>query len=258
MTQITRNLIAPDHDVLTAIAEFIQSKFPKVELDTQSDRVTAQRKVLWQKQEATFHVADNTLVASGNCQDSDNIVYKTLFAIESMIDDHGWDEAARTHGTKSVAKGHLLKGQVLDALEPAERIVVATHGFCEGKATVLTVTDKRILVISGEAIGWDTASQTIALDKVSSISEKAGLALGSIRISTSNSEIELEKVATNEAKAVVAAARRVIDQTTASSPAPETSSGVGVDDLTKLAELHAAGVLTDEEFAAAKAKALGL
>lgn len=258
MTQITRALVVPDPDVLTAITEFIQSKFPKVELDTQPGRVTARRKVLWQKQEAIFQVADSTLVASGNCQDSDNIVYKTLFAIESMIDDHGWEEAARTHGTKSVANGHLLKGKVLDALEPSERIVVATHGFCDGKATVLTVTDRRILVISGEAIGWDTASQTIALDKVSSISEKAGFALGSIRISTSNSEIELEKVATNEAKAVVAAARRVIEQMTASSPAPETSSGVGVDDLTKLAELHAAGVLTDEEFAAAKAKALGL
>lgn len=258
MTQITRGLIAPDHDVLTAIAQFVQSKFPKVELDTRADRVTARRKVLWQKQETTFHVNGGTLVASGNCQDSDKIVYKTLFAIESMIDDHGWDEAARTHGTKSVAKGHLLKGQVLDALEPSERIVVATHGYCDGKATVLAVTDRRILVFSGEAIGWDTASQSIALDKVSSISEKAGFALGSIRIATSNSEIELEKVTTDEAKAVVAAARRVIEQMTASSPASGASGGVGVDDLTKLAELHVAGVLTDEEFAAAKAKALGL
>lgn len=256
MTQITRGLIAPDHDVLTAIAEFIQSKFPKVELDTQVDCVTARRKVLWQKQEATFHVNGGTLVASGNCQDSDKIVYKTLFAIESMIDDHGWDEAARTHGIKSLAKGHLLKGQVLDALEPSERIVVATHGFRDGKATVLTVTDRRILVISGETLGWDTASQSISLDKVSSISEKTGWALGSIRISTSNDEIEVEKVATDEAKAVVSAARRALEQVSAPSSAPESSGSL--DDLQKLADLHAAGVLTDEEFAAAKAKALGL
>lgn len=37
---------------------------------------------------------------------------------------------------------------------------------------------------------------------------------------------------------------------------PVSSSGVG--DLTRLVELHAQGVLTDEEFAAAKARALGL
>lgn len=32
----------------------------------------------------------------------------------------------------------------------------------------------------------------------------------------------------------------------------------GTDELTNLAALHAAGVLTDDEFAAAKRKALGL
>ncbi len=46
------------------------------------------------------------------------------------------------------------------------------------------------------------------------------------------------------------------------SPAPETpggASGVSVaDEIRKLAELHAAGILDDEEFAAAKKKAVGL
>lgn len=43
-------------------------------------------------------------------------------------------------------------------------------------------------------------------------------------------------------------------QSTATAP----SDPSGVSDLAKLAELHAAGVLTDDEFTAAKAKALGL
>lgn len=38
----------------------------------------------------------------------------------------------------------------------------------------------------------------------------------------------------------------------------QPTSGNGLDDLTKLAELHASGVLTDKEFAAAKKKALGI
>ena len=256
MIQISRHLIAPDQDVLSAIAQFIQTKFPKYELDAQTDRVSARRKVLWQKQEATFQVTGGQLTVSGNCMETGTIVYKTLKAIDEMIDDHGLAESARTHGIRPVEKGDPLKNQVLDALEPTERIVVATQGRYDGKLAVLTVTDKRIMVISSDVIGPQGASKTIALDKVSSISEKTGLTLGSIRISTSNDEIEVEKVATDEAKAVVAAARRALEQISAPSSAPEPSGSL--DDLQKLADLHAAGVLTDEEFAAAKAKALGL
>jgi hypothetical protein len=45
-------------------------------------------------------------------------------------------------------------------------------------------------------------------------------------------------------------------------PAPASPAGSGVNDvllaqLTQLGELHGKGVLTDEEFAAAKAKLLG-
>ena len=40
-------------------------------------------------------------------------------------------------------------------------------------------------------------------------------------------------------------------------PAP-TSGDDQADEIQRLADLHASGVLTDEEFAAAKAKALGI
>jgi hypothetical protein len=40
-------------------------------------------------------------------------------------------------------------------------------------------------------------------------------------------------------------------------PAP-AEAGVDMAELQKLAELHTAGILSDEEFAAAKAKALGI
>lgn len=258
MATITRRTTAPDHEVLTAIANFVRTKAKKATVDVQGNTVAVRQKVLWQKQEAIFEVQDGMLTASGNCQDSDKVLYKTMEAIADMLDDHGWDEAARTHGTKSVAKGHLFKDRVLDELAPGERIIVATHGFHDDKPTILTVTDRRIIMISGEVLGWDTASQTIALDKVSSISEKAGFALGTIRISTSNDEIEVKNVAANEVKSVVSAARRALEQKSALSPAPATNGGSSVDELKNLAELHAAGVLTDEEFTAAKARILGI
>lgn len=55
---------------------------------------------------------------------------------------------------------------------------MATDGFRDGKQAILTVTERRILVISREFIGWDGASQTIDLDKISSISEKDRLCFG--------------------------------------------------------------------------------
>ncbi len=43
----------------------------------------------------------------------------------------------------------------------------------------------------------------------------------------------------------------------AAPPAAPASVGIDLDQLAKLGELHQAGVLTDDEFAAAKAKVLG-
>lgn len=50
-------------------------------------------------------------------------------------------------------------------------------------------------------------------------------------------------------------------QQAAAQPAPEAAAPASTDstaELKKLADLHASGVLTDEEFAAAKKKALGI
>jgi hypothetical protein len=48
------------------------------------------------------------------------------------------------------------------------------------------------------------------------------------------------------------------DATEAAPAAPPASGGDDLDQLQKLADLHAAGILTDEEFEAKKAQILGL
>jgi hypothetical protein len=45
--------------------------------------------------------------------------------------------------------------------------------------------------------------------------------------------------------------------TTYVAPAPATTGGE-IDELSRLAQMHASGVLTDDEFAAAKAQLLGI
>jgi hypothetical protein len=46
-------------------------------------------------------------------------------------------------------------------------------------------------------------------------------------------------------------------QAAAAPPAPAPSAGIDMEQLKQLGDLHASGVLSDEEFAAAKAKILG-
>ena len=53
-------------------------------------------------------------------------------------------------------------------------------------------------------------------------------------------------------------AEAAYDEPPAAAPAPaEPSASIDYDELEKLGKLHADGTLTDEEFAAAKAKILG-
>jgi membrane protease subunit (stomatin/prohibitin family) len=56
-------------------------------------------------------------------------------------------------------------------------------------------------------------------------------------------------------------AQEAQQQQAAAQPAPQAAAPASTDstaELKKLADLHAQGVLTDEEFAAAKKKALGI
>jgi len=67
-------------------------------------------------------------------------------------------------------------------------------------------------------------------------------------------EQQAEQQAAYDAGAAAAQQQAMAQQAPAAAPAEDDQMA----QLQKLAQLHSAGVLTDEEFAAAKAKALGL
>ena len=55
------------------------------------------------------------------------------------------------------------------------------------------------------------------------------------------------------------AQQQAYEQQAAAAPPPQAASGGSdLDELTKLAQLHEQGILTDEEFAAKKAQILGI
>ena len=259
MSQIIRQTAAPDGDVILAIADFARENFRKVDVDVEHPHsVAVRKKVLWQNQEALFEAQNGVLTATGNCQDSDRVVMRVLENIANLLEDHGWNEA--TAHVKSLQKKPHIRNQVLAELVEGERVLAATTGFKDKKPTTIAATQRRIIIFYADLFGTDSSTQTIGLDKVAGVSETSSLGLGGLRISTSNDEITVEKVSRDELKDFVSTVRRAISQPQ-QAPEPTAShqsqSG-GAAELAKLAELHAAGVLTDDEFAAAKARALGL
>lgn len=257
MTTFNRRLGAPSDDVLTAIEEASKEKFRKATTSRSGNTITVETKLLWQTQTTTFTVAGTSLEAVGNNADADGRAVKIIHEIDHLIDDQGWSSAVEKLNTASV-KNQAIRDQVLAVLHGDEEVVAATQGLALNKTSIIVATQKRILLLEKDALGFSSGSRTIPLDKVSAITASKGMIFGTIEITTSNEEIKVEKVAGGEVDAFVSAVRHVLDNPASTSSPAATDAPNGLDQLEKLAELHAAGILTDAEFSAAKAKALGL
>lgn len=258
MQPLRRLTSAPDQEVLNAAHAFAVDKFKKVDINLDGNTLTLSKKVMWQQQTTTIAVANGELTAEFNTTDSMGRAVKIIQAIDSLLNDQGWSDAVERTGATTVRHAHV-RDQVLPLLYPDETVVAATQGLTMGKTSIVVATSKRVLVVKKETLGFDSEDRSISLDKISSVSASRGFALGGVEITTSNEEIKVDKVVNAEADAFVRELRNLLDNPApAPTAAPAPAPAVDADQLAKLAELHAAGVLTDEEFAAAKAKALGL
>ena len=257
MSTYTRRTIASDHAVLEAINAFVSGKYRKAQISQEGSTVVVRRKVLWQKQETRFDVVDGLFTATGNCDDADRISRRVMEEIDGFLNDHGWKEASTALGLHSIGRDKHAQGLILDLIAPDERVLVAISGYHDGKKTVLASTQRRVVMVQRELFGGEGTSQTIDLGQISGVTEKTGIVDGSVRIATSNHEVILEKAPSDEVKTFVATVRKQLAEST-SRARSESSPGGDVSNIKQLAELHAAGALTDEEFAAAKAKLLGI
>lgn len=145
--------------------------------------------------------------------------------------------------------------------ETVDRLAVGTYG---GGTGLLALTDRRMLFIKSGMMS--SANHDFPLASVASVSMSNGPLTSKIIIHASGSNQEIINVAKADAKAIVEATRaamgssRVGAQPPAPSPpsaAPPPAQPDRLEQLKQLGELKAAGVLTEEEFAAEKAKILG-
>ena len=175
------------------------------------------------------------------------------------IDDHGY---AHAYGKRDV---NHLRYEILGILDRGERILYVSDAIKGRQHGRLVGTNKRVILSTMAGFTQIIETQYIPLEKISSIeTNRATIGMMLITLHTSNTEI----------KAVTKVKNAMIFQETMREPidnsrlhmqqqfvalpgnGPKVQSLDVAGQLVKLAELHAGGALSDEEFAAAKARVL--
>ncbi len=126
-----------------------------------------------------------------------------------------------------------------------------------GKDTIgIAVTTNKRLIYVGHLV-LQTAVEQFPLDKVDSVQESGGAVLAGFVASVPGSTFVLTRANKVATKTFVEVLRNAIAEYQAVSTASGSQLPEGpLDQLKKLAELHDAGVLSDDEFESKKAKLL--
>lgn len=159
--------------------------------------------------------------------------------------------------TKVGGKREIRKlGEHLWDGETVERITTGYYGKGTG---LVVLTDRRLFFIQD---GWTSkTTEDFPLGKVSSVQWNSGLLMGTIIVFAAGNKAEIKNVNKDDGKEIVDLMRGRLASLPGGHSAPGTSNEGTVahsvaDELAKLADLHRSGVLTDDEFAAQKARLL--
>lgn len=152
-------------------------------------------------------------------------------------------------GIKSEVK-HLL-----DYLEPDEPVREMTSGLIKGKGNgALVLTDRRVAFIFHGAVR--KGLEEFRLEHVTSVSSTGGVMFSTITLTVAGAAAKIENVDKKDAARMVPAIREAL-AAPRSTPGPTGEGNEVFAQIAKLKELHGAGALTDEEFAAKKTELLG-
>jgi hypothetical protein len=147
--------------------------------------------------------------------------------------------------------------QILWDDEEALDVIQGTYNNGNG---ILVATQKRLVFVD-KGIFYGLKVEDFPLDKISSIQYETGMLLGSITIFTSGNKAIIKNVDKTRARTFAEGVRA---RTATKPPAPQVAPPAprATHDLTgeleKLGNLRERGLLSDEEFTAAKRKLLGV
>lgn len=151
-----------------------------------------------------------------------------------------------------------------EVLQPGEEVLDVTTGMIEvtrmGTKTsrngAILVTDRRVILYTKKLGGYEMYDHVYGL--LTALDYKKGAMFGTITFAASGDRTRVKQVPNYSVERVAKAIRmRMAAAHEQGHPSAETGAS-RTDEIRKLAELHAEGILTDEEFAAKKKQLLGL
>lgn len=244
MTTKTRLISASPHDVLL-IAEQAIAGLRTKKVDRSDNSVTAHvKRGFGRTSPLTVTIDDEALSVAYDDQSLAGNAYTILNAVAPMID---------MQGAPDWLQSSPLLNHVLDKLETSECILQAVEGRNDGKLAALLVTTQCVRLLTMQPT--HSSERVIGFMGITSVSVNSGAVFDELKLTVSNEEITLDTIKHGAADDAVDTLLRLVFP--GGEQKKETTDG-GLADLEKLAELHAQGILTDEEFAAAKKKALGI
>jgi len=135
-------------------------------------------------------------------------------------------------------------------------VEVTRMGTKTSRNGAILVTDRRVILYTKKLGGYEMYDHVYGL--LTALDYKKGAIYGNITFAASGDRTHVKQVPKDSVERVAKAIR---ERMAAAHEQGQPGAGAGVsaaDEIRKLAELHAEGILTDEEFAAKKQQLLGL
>lgn len=145
-----------------------------------------------------------------------------------------------------------------ETLHDGEELLGFASGLMDNKTWLMALTDHRILLLD-KGMLYGLRQTEFLLRNVSAISYETGMLMGKLVVQVGSVEHTISQVPKKAVANFAERARSAIDRLssgTSSTPTATTAGDDVVSRLERLASLRDRGVLTDEEFAAQKAKIL--
>jgi hypothetical protein len=161
-------------------------------------------------------------------------------------------EASARMGSKLGGKREINK--LHEHLHDREVVRYIAQGTYDGKQGIVVLTDQRLLFVFHGLMSQ--AVEDFPLDQLSSVQTTAGVVTGDLTVHASGNRAVIKSIVKPDLKLLGDALRERIGAGKPVTAAPAAPVDVA-DQLAKFAALRDQGVLTEEEFAAQKAKLLG-
>ena len=142
-----------------------------------------------------------------------------------------------------------------------EEVLDVVQGFYNNGTGILVATQKRLIFVD-KGLLYGIKVEDFPLDKISSIQYETGMMFGTITIFTSGNKAIIKNVEKARARTFSEGVRARVGSKPPSGPVPSSVEASGPFDLTaelqKLGSMKERGLLSDDEFTAAKRKLLGV